>query len=187
MAQQVRKVTASALRHSVEKAPSLGQQFTQTLQQHRLLAGIVSAGLVCALLVGVGVSSYWGERQRQGLRELGDGVGALQAGDLSRAASQLALAEQHLQTENNGYLIQLTRLNLGYVAEQQGDLSRARQYYEASADMDGPAKAEALLAAAQVLTLMKDDAAAVVTYKKFLEQAPDSPMVEIVRQRVGDK
>jgi uncharacterized protein HemY len=187
VAQQVRKISVSLRRRPVEKASSLGQQFKLALPQHRLLAGAVIVGLVCVVLVGVGVSAYWGERQRKGLRELEEGVLALQTGDFNQAGSQLALAEQHLQTENNSYLIQLTKLNLGYVAEQQGDLSRARHYYEASAEMDGPAKSEALLAAAHVLTLMKDDTAAVAAYKKFLEQSPESPVIEIVRQKVGDK
>jgi tetratricopeptide (TPR) repeat protein len=157
------------------------------LQRQRVWIGAGIVGLVCLMLVGAGVSAYWAEKQRKGLRELEDGVSALQTGDVDRAAAQLALAEQHLQTEGNEYLLQLVRLNQGYVAERQGDLSRARQYYEASADMDGPAKSEALLATAHVLTVTKDDTGAVAIYKKFLEQAPESPVSEIVRQKVGDK
>jgi len=187
VAQQVRKISVSARRRPVEKVPSLGQQFKLALQQYRWLVGAGIVGLLCVVLVVVGVSVYRGERQRKGLRELGEGVLALQTGDFNRAGSELALAEQHLQTEHNNYLIQLTRLNLGYVAEQQGDLSRARQYYEASTEIDGPAKSEALLAVAHVLMLMKDDTAAVAVYKKFLERSPESPMVEVVRQKVGDK
>ena len=187
MAQQLRKLSTSSLRRPIDKVPSVGQQLMLSLQQHRLLAGAGVLGVVCIVLVGVMVSSYWGERQRKGLRELQAGILAFQGGDVDRAASQLALAKQHLQTDSEGYLIQLTQLNLGYVAEQQGDLPRARQYYEASAAMEGPAKAEALLSTARVLALMKDDVAAVSYYKKFLEQYQDSPMAEIVRQRVGDR
>jgi len=174
-------------RRLVEEEPSLGQQFKLMLLQHRLLAGAVIIGLVCVVLVGVGVSAYRGERQKKGLRELEAGILALQSGDFNRAGSELTLAEQHLQTENNSYLIQLTQLNLGYVAEQQGDLSRARQLYEASANMDGPSKSEALLATAHVLTLQKDDTAVVVAYKKFLEQFPESPEAAVIREKVGDK
>ena len=61
---------------------------------------------------------------------------------------------------------------------------RARQYYETSADIEGPVKSEALLSTARVLALQKDDEAAGVYYKKFLEQYQDSPVVEIVRQKV---
>jgi len=53
--------------------------------------------------------------------------------------------------------------------------------------MDGPAKSEALLSAARVLGLLKDDGAAESYYKKFLEQYQDSPVAEVVRQRVGDQ
>jgi len=187
VAQQLRKVSTSSLRRPIDKVPSVGQQLMLSLQQHRLLAGAGVLGVVCIVLVGVMVSSYWGERQRKGLRELQAGILAFQGGDVDRAASQLALAKQHLQTDSEGYLIQLTQLHLGYVAEQQGDLPRARQYYQASAAMEGPAKAEALLSTARVLALMKDDVAAVSYYKKFLEQYQDSPMAEIVRQRVGDR
>ena len=187
MAQQVRKVSAASLRRPAEKAPPVGQQFMLVLQRHRLSAGAGILGLVGLVLVGVGVSSYWKERQTRGLRELQAGISALQSGDRGGAASQLALAEQQLPAESQGYLLQLARLNLGYVAEQQGDLTRARQYYEASAAMDGPAKAEALLSAARVLGLLKDDGAAVSYYKKFLEQYQDSPMAEVVQQKVGDK
>lgn len=185
VAQQVRKVSASALRRPMAQVPSVGQQCMLALQQHRLLAGVGMLGLVCIVLVGVVVSSSWGERQRRGVRELQAGILALQNGERERAVSQLALAEQHLQTESEGYLLQLARLNLGYVAEQQGELARARHYYEASAAMEGPAKSEALLSTARVLALMKEDGAAVSYYKKFLEQYQDSPMAEIVRQRAG--
>jgi tetratricopeptide (TPR) repeat protein len=157
------------------------------LQRQRGWIGAGIVGLVCLVLVGVGLSAYWAEKQRKGLRELEDGVAALQTGDVDRAAAQLTLAEHHLQAEGNEYLMQLVRLNQGYVAERQGDLSRAQQYYEASADMDGPAKSEALLATAHVLTLTKDDTGSVAMYKKFLEQAPESPVSELVRQKVGDK
>jgi tetratricopeptide (TPR) repeat protein len=157
------------------------------LQQHRLLAGAGILGVVCLVLVGGVILSYWEERQTRGVRELQAGLLALQSGDSGGAASQLALAEQHLPIESDEYLIQLARLNLGYVAEQQGDLARARQYYEASAAMDGPTKSEALLSTAHILVLLKDEGAAVSYYKKFLEQYQDSPMAEIVRQRVGDR
>ena len=187
MAQQVRKVSAISPRRPVEKAPSAGQQFMLALQRHRFSAGAGILGLICLVLVGAVISSYWKERRTRGLRELQAGILALQSGDRGGAASQLTLAEQHLQTESEGYLLQLARLNLGYVAEQQGDLTRARQYYEASAAMDGPAKSEALLSAARVLGLLKDDGAAESYYKKFLEQYQDSPVAEVVRQRVGDQ
>lgn len=181
---QVRKASASPSHRSVDETLSLAQHLVLALQQHRLLAGIGIGGVVCIVLSVAVLSAYWGERQRRGLRELQAGILAFQTGDVDRATSQLELAEQHLKTNGAGYLAQLARLNLGYLAEQQGDLVRARQYYEASADIDGPVKSEALLSTARVLALQKDDGAASVYYKKFLEQYQDSSVAEIVRQKV---
>jgi len=182
-----RKAFASSSHRSVAETLSLTQQLVLALQRHRFVAGIGIAGVVCIVLAIAVASAYWGERQRRGLMELQGGILALQTGDTDRATSQLELAEQHLKANGAGYLAQLARLNLGYVAEQQGDLARARQYYETSADLEGPVKPEALLSTARVLALQKDDGAAEVYYKKFLAQYRDSPVAEIVRQKVRDR
>ncbi len=184
---QVKKVSVSLVRHRVDESSSLIQRFAQILQQHRLVAGVGIGGVLCLVVGMVVLSLYWGERHRQGLRELQAGVLSLQSGDAGRAAAELEIAEQQLTADGDDYLIQLAHFKLGQVAEQQGDFTRARQYYEKSSALDGPVKADALLAMAHVLAVMKEESASVLYYKKFLEQYQDSPLAEVVRQKVGDK
>ena len=184
---QVKKISVSLGRRPVNEEPSLLKRVSEVLQQHRLLAGIGIGGVVCLVLGMAALSAYWGERHRQGLRELQAGVLSLQSGDAGKAAAELEIAEQRLTADGDGYLVQLAHFKLGQVAERQGDFARARQYYEKSSALDGPVKADALLATAHVLALMKDESASVSYYKKFLEQYQDSPVAEVVRQKVGDK
>ena len=185
---QVKKVSVSLVRRPVvDEAPALIKRFSQVLQQHRLVAGVGIGGIVCLVVGMAALLLYWGERQREGLRELQAGVLSLQSGDASKAASELEIAEQQLTADGDGYLVQLVHFKLGQVAEQQGDFARARQHYEKSSALDGPVKADALLAMAHVLAVMKDESASVLYYKKFLEQYQDFPLAEVVRQKVGDK
>jgi len=190
MGSQVKKVSVSLVRRPIDEAPWLIQRFSQVLQliqQHRLAAGIGIGGVLCLVVGMVVLWLYWGERHREGLRELQAGVLSLQSGDAGKAVAELEIAEQELTANGDDYLIQLVHFKLGQVAEQQGDLARARQYYEKSSALDGPLKADALLAMAHVLTVMKDESASISYYKKFLEQYQDSPLAEMVRQKVGDK
>ena len=185
---QVKKVSVSLVRRPVvDEAPALIKRFSQVLQQHRLVAGVGIGGVVCLVMGMAALLLYRGERQREGLRELQAGVLSLQSGDAGKAASELEIAEQQLTADGDGYLVQLVHFKLGQVAEQQGDFARARQHYEKSSALDGPVKADALLAMAYVLAVMKDESASVLYYKKFLEQYQDSPLAEVVRQKVGDK
>ena len=185
---QVKKVSVSLVRRPVvDEAPALIKRFSQVLQQHRLVAGVGIGGVVCLVVGMAALLLYRGERQREGLRELQAGVLSLQSGDASKAASELEIAEQQLTADGDGYLVQLVHLKLGQVAEQQGDFARARQHYEKSSALDGPVKADALLAMAHVLAVMKDESASVSYYKKFLEHYQDSPLAEVVRQKVGEK
>ncbi len=190
MGSQVKKVSVSLVRRPIDEAPWLIQRFSQVfqlLQQHRLAAGIGIGGVLCLVVGMVVLWLYWGERHREGLRELQAGVLSLQSGDAGKAAAELGIAEQELTANGDDYLIQLVHFKLGQVAEQQGDFARARQYYEKSSALDGPLKADALLAMAHILTVMKDESASIAYYKKFLEQYQDSPLAEMVRQKVGDK
>lgn len=190
MGSHVKKVSVSLVRRPADEAPSLIQRFSQVLQllqQHRLAAGVGIGGVLCLVVGMVALWLYWGERHREGLRELQVGVLSLQSGDAGKAAAELAIAEQELTANGDGYLIQLVHFKLGQVAEQQGDLARSRQYYEQSSALDGPLKADALLAMAHVLAVMKEESASISYYKKFLEQYQDSPLAEMVREKVGDK
>jgi tetratricopeptide (TPR) repeat protein len=140
-------------------------------------------------LLGVGVLAlFLGKTvQKRGVRELQGGIRALQDGDLTTAFTQLEFADHHLTEREEPYLAQMVRLELGYVAEQKGDLASARRHYEEGAELEGPLQPEALLAAARVLALLKEDEASLGYYKKFLDQYPNSPMGQIVREKVEGK
>ena len=57
------------------------------------------------------------------------------------------------------YLAQLAILELGHNAERRGDVAQARGFYEQAAALEGPLKAEALLAAARVFFQSRADIA----------------------------
>jgi tetratricopeptide (TPR) repeat protein len=94
--------------------------------------------------------------------------------------------EEFLSTVEGGdYLKQLALIDLGQKAERLGDFPRAHQLYADAADLDGPMKGEALLAMARAFEGMKDSSSAQASYTKFLDQYPDSPLTEVIRQKVG--
>jgi uncharacterized protein HemY len=167
----------------VTKDQSLG-----VAQQRNLLVRMGIGGGI-GLLVGVGILAFFlgGTAQKKGVRELQSGTRALQDGDTATALTQLKLADRHLTEREEPYLAQLVRLELGYLAEQSGDLTAARRYYEEGAELEGPAQPEALLAAARVLAVLKEDEASASYYKKFLERYPNSPMGQVIRQKLGEE
>lgn len=178
------KILPSVIHPTVTVMPSLGERLQRWRQEPQMLVSFGVGALVC-VLVGIGiVVFFWGPHQKKGLEELQTGIQAMQKGETASAASQLSLAERALAEGGEYFLAQLARLSLGQVAEQKGDWVTARQHYEKGAELDGPARAEALLAAARVSALVKDDEAVTLYYKKFLEQYPDSPMGELLRQKI---
>ncbi len=102
--------------------------------------------------------------------------------DAAQQAYEQVLASS---SGEGGYLAQLAILELGHTAERRGDLAQARRFYEQAAALEGPLKAEALLAAARVLDTPADYSTAAAYYEKFLEGYPNSPLAEVVRQKVG--
>jgi len=172
--------------HLAEPEVSLGGRLQQMFAQRPILQGIGIGVSICALFGAVMLVSSWRGRQVKGIEELQEGMRLLQNGDATLAASKLELAEQYLEGGEESYLTQLALFKLGNIEEKKGNLPEARRQYEASVDMDGPLKAESLLAVARVLALAKDDSLAVSYYRKFLEQYPDFPMSEIVRQKMGE-
>ena len=83
------------------------------------------------------------------------------------------------------YLVQLALLELGQAAENQGDLERARERYTQAAALNGPAKPEALLAAARIIERVNDQSESQSYYEQFLAQYPNSPLASVVREKVG--
>lgn len=163
-------------------------QSLNVARQRPLLVRIGIGGGI-GLLIGIGILAFFlgGTAPKRGVRELQEGIRALQDGDTATALTQLGLAGHHLIEREEPYLAQVVRLELGYLAEQKGDLAAARRYYEEGAELEGPAQPETLLAAARVLALLKEEGAAVSYYKKFLDRYPNSPMGQVVRQKVGEK
>ena len=103
----------------------------------------------------------------------------------SAAAKQVYEQVLALPTGEGSYFSQLALLELGHDAERRGDLAEARRSYERAAALEGPLQAEALLAVARVLDTAAEHTTAVSYYDKFLEAYPNSPLAEVVRQKVG--
>ena len=83
------------------------------------------------------------------------------------------------------YLTQLALLRLGQGAEEAKAFDDAQNWYEKAAAMDGPLKGEALLALGETVErLGRDPEAAQLSYKRLLEEYPDYPMTEVVKEKV---
>jgi hypothetical protein len=103
-----------------------------------------------------------------------------QPGDAQRAYEQ-SLAEK----KGEPYLTQVALLQLGQEAEKQQDLAQAHRWYKQAADTAGPLQETALLAAARVLEGLGDANAAQALYGHFIDQHADSPLADLVRQKIG--
>lgn len=92
----------------------------------------------------------------------------------------------HESVSEDNYLTQITLLTLGRNAEGQKDQASARKFYEeAAAIADGPLGADALLSLARVAEFTGDAVAAKDAREKFLATYPNSPLADIVRQKVN--
>jgi tetratricopeptide (TPR) repeat protein len=76
-------------------------------------------------------------------------------------------------------------LELGREAERQEDLKHARHYYEQAAALEGPLKGLAALATARVLEALGENEIAGAYYEQFIETSPDSPLIEVARDKLG--
>lgn len=84
------------------------------------------------------------------------------------------------------YLKQLVLLQLGQQAEQKQEFARAQQFYEQAAALQGPWRGLALLAKARAWQRLHREAEAREVYTQFLATYPDSPLVDLVQQQVGE-
>jgi len=181
------KVFPAAGRRQTAVGPSVGAHLLRLLQQRRSLTGLGVGGILGLALGTFLLVFLGGPQQKRGVRELQTGIHALKTGDAAFALSQLELAERHLTENRETHLAQLARIGLGQLAEQKGDLAAARQQYESSAELEGPATIEALLAAARVAALMGEEDISSSYYQRLLEQYPDSPLGEIIRQKLEER
>jgi tetratricopeptide (TPR) repeat protein len=168
-----------------EPVVSLRERLWRMFPQSPILRGI-GIGISICVFIGVVVIVFFKGRQAKGIAELQEGVRLLRDDDIALAALQIEAAKRHLAGGEEAYLIQLALLKLGNIEEKKGDFLEARQHYEASANIEGPLKAESLLAVARVLSLTKDDSSTVY-YRRLLTQYPDFFMSEVVRQKLGEE
>jgi len=168
-----------------ESETQSGSQLQRVFAQGpmRWSVGVGAGLLVCVVVVIVYVRS----QPVKGIKELQEGIRFLGYGDSPKASAQLKLAERSLTGSAEPYLAQLVFFRLGTIREKEGNLVEARQQYEASADIDGPLKAESLLAVARILALTNDESSSASYYRKLLEQYPEFPMSEIIRHRMREK
>lgn len=99
-----------------------------------------------------------------------------------RQAYERALTES---SEEDPLVSQLAMLELGREAERQEDLKHARHYYEQAAALEGPLKGLAALATARVLEALGENEIAGAYYEQFIETSPDSPLIEVARDKLG--
>lgn len=121
-----------------------------------------------------------GKVQQLSLLYLGEAYAAEKKPEMAKSVYEKMLAN----SEGEPYLTQLALFKLGRAAEQQGDLTQARQWYEKASTINGPVKSDSLFSTAQVLEAANDASSARLYYEKLLSQYPDFPLGEIVRQKV---
>jgi hypothetical protein len=98
-----------------------------------------------------------------------------------------SLVQLRLKTErkeDRHYLVQFALVELGKTAEGDGDTDLARSRYTEAAEFKGPGQSEALLAAAKILEQANDTEGAQSYYQKFIESGVNSPLKELVEQKV---
>jgi Tfp pilus assembly protein PilF len=70
--------------------------------------------------------------------------------------------------------------------ENTGADADARQKYEAAAGLDGPLKAEALVAAARLAEKLSDSGGAKVHYEQLVREFPTHPLLEVFQGKIGN-
>lgn len=130
--------------------------------------------------------SYLGSAERSlGLFYLGEAYATQGQKANALNAYEGALSASKENKEGDLYLQQVILLKLGQKAEQDGDLTQARQRYEQAGAVEGPLKTEALASAARTAEKSSDHSAAVAYYEKLLTQSPDSPLAEVFQKKAG--
>jgi tetratricopeptide (TPR) repeat protein len=90
------------------------------------------------------------------------------------------------RAETTNYVKQFALMGLAQAAEKDQEFSQAQQLYKEAAAIEGPAQGLALLAEARILEQMDDKNTAQLLYSKFLEEYTDSPLIEIIQQKLNN-
>lgn len=107
------------------------------------------------------------------------------AGKPEEAVKSAAALNSRTFAPGENYLPQAVLLSQGRNAEKSNDMSIARKAYEEASAIDGPFTSEALLALARVADLTEDSAVATAAREKFLTSHPNSPLADVLRQKLG--
>ncbi|MEW6058523.1 MAG: hypothetical protein AB1540_18155, partial [Bdellovibrionota bacterium] len=134
--------------HFAEPETQSWSQFQRLFAQDSVRWSLgIGVGLIMCVL---GVIIYLRSQPVKGIKELQEGIRLLDDGsDSTKAVTQLQSAGRSLAGSTELYLLQLALFKLGTIEEKKQNFLQARQQYEASAEIDGPFRAESLLAVAR--------------------------------------
>jgi Tfp pilus assembly protein PilF len=132
-----------------------------------------------------GSSSLSNAERALGLFYLGEAYTMLGRKEDASKAYEGALAA--IRTSNSeSYLRQLLLIKVAQGAENTGADADVRQKYETAAGLDGPLKAEALVAAARLAEKLNDSGGAKVHYEQLVREFPTHPLLEIFQGKIGN-
>jgi tetratricopeptide (TPR) repeat protein len=92
--------------------------------------------------------------------------------DLPRARDALV---EFLAEEHDPLFMNMARADLAVVYEQMGDYAKAANAYAQAASVPGPEQVRAELGVARMLAKQGDQAAAIESYRRFLDEHPFAP------------
>ena len=123
-----------------------------------------------------------GRARQLALLKLGEAYEKTDQPDKALQAYEAVLGGE--SDEEGHYLVQLALLKLGKTAEESGETEVARTRYTKAAEIEGPGQSEAFLATAKILEQVDDAEGAKSYYQKFLDSGVNSPLKEVVEQKI---
>jgi Tfp pilus assembly protein PilF len=132
-----------------------------------------------------GSSSLSKAERALGLFYLGEAYTML--GRIEDAAKAYERALAAIRTgKSEGYLEQLLLVKVAQGEESAGADADARQKYATAAGLDGPLKAEALVAAARLAEKLNDSGGAKAYYEQLVREFPTHPLLEVFQGKIGN-
>ena len=164
---------------------------------HQKASGLESLRKGIVTLQGGDAQKALNELQEAGSSSLSNAERALWLFYLGEAYTMLGRKEDAskayegalaaIRTSNSeSYLRQLLLIKVAQGAENTGADADARQKYETAADLDGPLKAEALVAAARLAEKLNDSGGAKVYYEQLVREFPAHPLLEVFQGKIGN-
>lgn len=164
---------------------------------HQKASGLESLRKGIVTLQGGDAQKALNELQEAGSSSLSNAERALWLFYLGEAYTMLGRKEDAskayegalaaIRTNNSeSYLRQLLLIKVAQGAENTGADADARQKYETAAGLDGPLKAEALVAAARLAEKLNDSGGAKVYYEQLVREFPTHPLLEVFQGKIGN-